>query len=259
MKTSGCASAVDAACLLIDQGCCRAEAPLELHVLSASLIVRVDGMTDLLQLLVAYAGLQGEWSSLRDAEQACRLPPWPHDGVVKLSDLLRFLEARVAATPDLPQPSWLLQFRNVVLVVAAFAFELAIAHRLDSDDCDADKQNVAVLRGKTDVRRCRRSSLAKLQLIRRTRGQCGSANTVMDALAECHGYAALVRNVSNTLYSDLARESFADSRLISFGWDGASFSGLSVNIGMIIDCVTLRGCHVRPGVAPQWDPNPDLD
>ena len=36
---------------------------------------------------------------------------------------------------------------------------------------------------------------------------------------------------------------------VGLNWDGAMYGGLSVNIGMAVDCISLRPVHLQP-IAP---------
>ena len=144
---------------------------------------------------------------------------------------------------------WLRAFRNQVLLVAAFALELVVAECLQQRCGDDRKGQIVELTGKSGKRACRRTSLSKLQLLRRLDGQDGSRNTIMQAISGSREYASVVAKVECNLYSALAKETLGHAIALSFSWDGGGYSGLSVNIGMAIDCCTLAACHVRPGVA----------
>ena len=58
--------------------------------------------------------------------------------------------------------------------------------------------------------------------------------------------ASVVRNVSNTLYMEEARRLLSAATSLSFSWDGATYSGMSVNVGMVVDCHTGIGAYIRP-------------
>ena len=92
--------------------------------------------------------------------------------------------------------------------------------------------------------------LKKLQMLRLTLKRSGASNQVMNALMDGHdGLAAKVRNVANLEYQKLAAAAMGSASAVGLNWDGAMYGGLSVNIGMAVDCISLRAVHLQP-IAP---------
>ena len=70
----------------------------------------------------------------------------------------------------------------------------------------------------------------------------------MRSLASGHGYAAVIRTVTNRMYGETAAELFKDASALSMAWDGASYSGSAVNIAFVMDCISGNCAHLRPQV-----------
>ena len=79
--------------------------------------------------------------------------------------------------------------------------------------------------------------------------QPGQSETIIRTLSDKHGYAAVIRNVSNTLYSQATAKAFAQVRSVSLSWDGAGYAGLPVNVAFILDSQTGFAAHLGPKVS----------
>ena len=83
-------------------------------------------------------------------------------------------------------------------------------------------------------------------------GSSGSniiCNTIVNTLAEGHaGFSAKIQLVSNRLYFEASVRQQHGAKHISYSWGGASYGGLSVNIGHALDVHTLHACHLKPVV-----------
>ena len=70
----------------------------------------------------------------------------------------------------------------------------------------------------------------------------------MHAMSGSKGYAMLIRNTSNNMYTALQQSRHKSTTSAAWNWDGASYGGLSVNVAGALDCDTLNFSYVKPMV-----------
>lgn len=246
-KMRRCSAAVEAWCLMAQSGFAKCDAPLEIDLMGLPLRVDTRGRLNLSALVHCCPELPGEWETLRSCANVCGLSPWPASHAPQASDVLRFLAARMHYSPTMAPVHWMYQFRNSLLLVLTFAMELEVASCLATERNAHHTLNPMVVRSGRGWRQCRRGALSKLQILQKL-SHTGSNNTIAQTICESHGYAAVARNVSNGLYNRLANSTLARSSSLSLSWDGATYSGLNVNIMMGLDCQKKVACHLKPGV-----------
>ena len=221
----------------------------ELTVLGVTLSPSRDGFLSLHSLVAVYPALSQEWNDIVLRAHHLGLPAFPANATTRLTDLFLFLEARSAYSPDLAPGHWLVSLRNSLLVVVVFCAEVAVCHQLEADrDLDASKRNVPTLYGRTGKRQARSSIITRMQWLRRVQDTPGSAETVLRTLSGSVSYAAMIRNVSSRIYAEGASSLFRDSASLSLSWDGAGYSGLTVNVAFALNCNSGHAAHIRPQV-----------
>ena len=243
-----CSSALGAALAMAQQGFAHFDDLACVVVHGVPLRVDLAGHVDVAALVDMFQELPHEWCAIRDSAHSCGLDPWPGDNYVAACQLLLFVEARYHYSKHIAPTHWLRDLRNSLLRVLAFSLELQVARVLEEERCDEAKLAPAELRGKSNLRLARRGLLPKIQLLQRLMKHHGSHNTIMDTLTGAKGYSAVIRNCSNNLYTGLASGAFKHTTSLCLSHDGATYSGLNVNIGMALDCDSGFGAHVRPGV-----------
>ena len=140
----------------------------------------------------------------------------------------------------------MLRLSQSLLTIIASAFEVAVFERLEAVDKTSRQSEIPTLAGVSGTRRCRRSTLTQAQWLDKLVNSSGSKEVVMATLTARSSSASVVRNVTNTLYMEDDRKLLSAATSLSFSWDGATYSGLSVNVGMVVDCHTGFGAHIRP-------------
>ena len=60
------------------------------------------------------------------------------------------------------------------------------------------------------------------------------------------GYSIAIRNVHNNLYGNLQREAHKSTTSSALHWRGASYGGLSVNIGVAVDSFSHASAYLKP-------------
>ena len=220
---------------------------LALTIMGRALVVSRSGLVDLTGLLVVYGQLPLEWAQLRDSGVSMPLAPFPSDAKVLVTDLLAFLEARVSNSEGgLPAQHCLQQLRHGLLQVVVLLFEIAIRDQV-VDDLQFNF-HATVYTGKTNKRQCRRGVMTKMQLLEKIQNVHGSKEAILSALTGSAGYFVVYRNVLNRSYVTTQRALLESGTSYTLQWDGANYSGLSVNIGILTDIESKASTYLRPKV-----------
>ena len=206
-----------------------------------------DCTFDLQLLSPLFPTLMEEWHQLSTSATTARLGPVPTGNRVLLGDMLVFAEARVNYS-SLPDGHWVVLLRNGLLQIAAYCVEVRIHAILLAEEVPLSRLSVTPHYGKTGKRKARHGALTKLQWVEKVINQPGQSETILRTLSNVHGCAAVVRNVSNTLYSKATARAFEQSRSVSLSWDGAGYGGLPINVAYMVDCQTAFAAHLCPRV-----------
>ena len=102
--------------------------------------------------------------------------------------------------------------------------------------------------GKSGNRRQRVGIAHKMGLLRKFSTIYGSNEIKARALNSHHGYAALVRNVQIVLYEESRKEAFSRTKHVHLNWDGGSYHGLDVNLGIATDVQHGFCTYLTPSV-----------
>ena len=206
-----------------------------------------DGI-DLNPLLEQWPTLSMEWESLC-TQGVFGLSPLLPSHKAFIGDLLRFLNTRVTLA-KLESSHWLVHFRNCTMRVLTLLFEQEVFTVLDAETVPLQSLQILPLRSLKSGKKLRPGVLEKKQLLRQlaTSHNRSNAEAMLQVMQSHKGYAAVVMNVSNGLYERAAIISLEQCRALCMSWDGASYSGLSVNIGVGLDCISERAANMRPVV-----------
>ena len=148
-------------------------------------------------------------------------------------DALFFLDARVRNSESLGAGHWLVQFRNSLMRVVAYIFEIGVSRLLETQVVDFDTTPLVVASGKRRQRACLYSKSRRLSLMF---NKSGSKNVIMDCLTEGHkGYSSKVRQLQNVEYAEASWRTLCPSSSLVVHWDESCYHGLSVNVGFAMD------------------------
>ena len=227
------------------QGCAKFEPLPSIIVNGLQLQLRKDGYIDLAQMAGVWASLPDEWETVRTLDTHVDLAAWG-DGCRSVFDVVLFLDARILHS-QVPPPFWIFAFRYACVSYVACGLELEMW------DAVQDRQEIGAnivsdwYYGKSDNKRCNASTLTKMKWLRQIVETDGCNNTILNVLSDGHcGYGAVVQQVRTNEYQEaVARQQFGTT-LSAYSWDGASYSGFSVNVDHALDIRTRHGCHLKP-------------
>ena len=223
-------------------------------VLGVHFEVQQGGCLCLSDLSSVYPEWLQEWRDLwKHADMAaCNRPPCDNEKV-PLVDVIPFLEARIFYSTELLNcQHWLVSFRNSLLQVAAFLFEVHVAHRLDNAT-NTRKLSPVQLWTKAG-RKQQASALVKQKLLDIAFRRYGSNSTIIDVLTDGHkGYNSVVQRIGNRMYLEQARCGMNSHNSFAVHWDVAFYGGISCNIGFLMETRGFRGCYLKPTVRLQTD------
>ena len=203
---------------------------------------------DLNPLLEQWPTLSSEWESM------CRqgvlgLRPLGPSHRACIGDFLRFLNTRVTLA-KLESSHALVQLRNCTMRVLTLLFEQEVFTVLNAESVPLQHSQIHQLRSQRTGRKLRLGVLDKKLLLRKL--ACvhnQSAKETMLAVMQGHkGYAGVLQNVRNGMYERAGQGLLEQCRALSLHWDGATYSGLSVNIAVGLDCISEVAVHMRPVV-----------
>ena len=140
--------------------------------------------------------------------------------------------------------------RTILLKALAYLFDIGMFHTIDAIDPGMSKKFAPTeLLGPSGRRRCRRGFGTKRKYIDALMDEYGSFNVRLNTLSSGHkGYASVIGSVRNRMYSLEAIRCHAGTTSAAFHWDGASYSGYSVNVCIAMDTATQHFSYVRPVV-----------
>ena len=206
-----------------------------------------DGKLDVTAMVRAWPSFPSEWDALRGRSQSLLLPPFPSSGIVRLSQLLLFLDGRIRGSVGMPGDHWMRAARTACVSICGFLVDALALRDIEWGESKVGRLPAPDRYGATGQRRVHRSFLPRVQRVRQLLATCGSDAAVMDALlGQGRGKAAQIRAVSNVLYNEAARDSFASARRVSVGWDGSTHGGHDVQLGYALDVQSKFAAYIRP-------------
>ena len=130
--------------------------------------------------------------------------------------------------------------------LVAFLVEVRVADLIENDEASDELQRIRPLMGTSKKRMQRRSSLTKLQLLQKIQSRLGSKEAILHGLTNTKGYAAAIYRTHNLLYSELQMERRKSATSLAFHWDGGSYDGLNVNVGVVMDTFSKELSYIKP-------------
>ena len=104
------------------------------------------------------------------------------------------------------------------------------------EDSDLPTPHVNDMLGKSRKYKQWTCLVNRTRIIDKVIGQYGSGNVVVDTLIEGHhGYHPAIMALANYQYLEDSAKAMPKSHVIALHWDGGSYGGLNVNMGMASD------------------------
>ena len=104
--------------------------------------------------------------------------------------------------------------------------------------------------GPKGLRRSLKGLSAKRKWLDTIAGTPGSYNTIMLVLtgATCKGFAQVAKRCKVHMYEETTQQALAHTCKAAFGWDAATYSGFSVNVGGVVNLDGMKAYCLKPMV-----------
>ena len=130
--------------------------------------------------------------------------------------------------------------------LVAFLVELRVAHLIESESGPKEVVRITGRLGASQRRQQRRCVLSKLQLLRSVANTNGSQEAILRGMQSHHGIASQIYRTHNRLYTELQQARRMSSSAVAFHWDGGSYGGLNVNVGVLLDVWDEELSYIKP-------------